>query len=207
MTRFRQRFAPGYDLFKLLVAIILIILLILAFRSQQNASSQQADVLTPASTATQIPAPLATGTQTVTQTPSAQPDTATPTLTPQPPTPMETLFVATETFTALPPTDEPTLTLGSGCPALQSHIKIGDKVRVALRLNFRTDPGLEYPIIQTNGVGTNLEVIGGPMCNVRATSLGDKAYMWWNVRMDNGVEGWSAEAPLINSFYFLDPVK
>jgi hypothetical protein len=208
MTWFRQRLAPGYDLFKLLVAVILIILLALSFRSQQSALiSQTADASTLASTATQIPAPLATKTQTFTQTPAAQLDTPTPTLTPQPPMPTAVPLIPTETFTALPPTGAPTPTPDSGCPALQSRIQIGDKVQVALRLNFRTGPGLEYPIIQTNGVGTNLEVIGGPICNVRTTSMGDKAYMWWNVRMSNGMEGWSAEAPLINSFYFLDPVK
>lgn len=52
-----------------------------------------------------------------------------------------------------------------------------------------------------------MEVVGGPVCTIRNTAEGTKAYLWWKVRMDNGQEGWSAEAPLIDPIYFLEPVR
>jgi hypothetical protein len=209
MTWFRQRFAPGYDLFKLLVAVILVILLIvLLLRSlQAGLTAQVAITSTSVSTATSNPTLPATETFAPVLISSPQPDTPTPTFTLQPVTPTETPFVPTATSTPLPSTSEPTQLVDSGCPSAQSRIKIGDTVRVLLRLNFREGPGLGYPIIQTNLVGTTMQVIDGPICTVRTTSEGPRAYLWWHVRMENGMEGWSAEAPLINSFYFLDPVK
>jgi hypothetical protein len=77
---------------------------------------------------------------------------------------------------------------------------------VLSRLNFREGPGLNWPIILTNNPSTEMLVIGGPQCTLRSTPGGPKAYLWWNVRMKNGLEGWSAEASLINPNYFLDPL-
>lgn len=214
MTWLHNRLAPGYDLFKLIVAILLIILLItLLLQSRQAASkSQIADLSTPTSTATQTSLPEPIRTQVSTPTLPSLPDTPTPTFPPWPDTPTPTPFISvtetvTETPTPLPPTSEPTQLADAGCPSAMSRIKIGDKVRVLLRLNFREGPGLNWPIIQTNNSGTDLKVIGGPVCTSLMTDTGLKAYLWWNVRMSNDMEGWSAEAPLINPFYFLDPIR
>jgi len=36
--------------------------------------------------------------------------------------------------------------------------------------------------------------------------VGAGAYKWWQIRLANGAEGWSAESPLNEAIYFLDPV-
>lgn len=187
MTHFQKRLVPGYDLFKLIVAIILILLLIMMLsRTNRTASeSLSAYPSTPALTFTQtsIPAPTETQVQT-------------PTFTPLPNTPAP-----------LPSRSELTQATVAACPSATTRIKIGDTVRVLLRLNFRYGPGLNWEIIKTNNSGTDLEVIGGPACTSLLTDSGLKAYLWWKVRTRDGLEGWSAEAPLINPYYFLDPVE
>jgi hypothetical protein len=100
------------------------------------------------------------------------------------------------------PTSDP-----NACPSAVTRIRVGDSVRVLFRLNFRTGPGLNWPILLTNNPGTRMDVIGGPVCTRRSTPGGDRAYLWWNVRLQNGLEGWSAEAPLINPYYFLEPIR
>lgn len=179
MTRFQKKFVPGYDLFKLTVAIILILLLILLVLQNRRAAfeSLSADLSTPTLTLTQTQVP-------------------TPTFTPLPDTPA-----------LLPSKSELTQATVTACPSAITRIKIGDTVRVLLRLNFRYGPGLNWEIIKTNNSGTDLEVIGGPVCTSLLTDSGLKAYLWWNVRTRDGQVGWSAEAPLINPYYFLDPVE
>jgi hypothetical protein len=61
--------------------------------------------------------------------------------------------------------------------------------------------------LQANQPGTELSVIGGPVTTCRDTENGPRAHTWWNVRMQNGEEGWSAEAQLILPSYFLEAVK
>ncbi|RJP50048.1 MAG: hypothetical protein C4586_06470 [Anaerolineaceae bacterium] len=187
VIHFQKRLAPGYDLFKLMVVIILILLLAILVSQANRAASEfpSAYPSTPALTFTQtsIPAP------TETQVPS-------PTFTPLPDTPAP-----------LPSRSELTQATVTACPSATTRIKIGDTVRVLLRLNFRYGPGLNWEIIKTNNSGTDLEVIGGPACSSLLTDSGLKAYLWWKVRTRDGLEGWSAEAPLINPYYFLDPVK
>jgi hypothetical protein len=73
-------------------------------------------------------------------------------------------------------------------------------------LNFRAAPGLGKTIHHTNKPGTQMEVIGGPVCTQQAENP-PRAYLWWNVRMEDGREGWSAEAPLNFPNYFLEPVE
>ncbi|MDP2777190.1 MAG: hypothetical protein Q8O48_06080 [Anaerolineales bacterium] len=187
MTRFQKKLVPGYDFFKLIVAIILILLLIiLVLQTRRGASeSLNADLSTPTLTPTQISFSDPTRTQAPASIFTPLPDTPTP----------------------LPPTSETSQVSDTDCPSAITRIKIGDTVRVLLRLNFRYGPGLNWPIIQTNNSGTDLEVIGGPVCTTLLTDAGLKAYLWWNVRTTDGLEGWSAEAPLVNPYYFLDPVK
>jgi len=51
-------------------------------------------------------------------------------------------------------------------------------------------------------------VIGGPVCTIRNGMDDDpKAYLWWYVRMKDGREGWSAEAPLNTPNYLLEPIQ
>ncbi|MHB8779571.1 MAG: SH3 domain-containing protein [Anaerolineales bacterium] len=187
MTPFQKRLVPGYDLFKLIVAIILILLLIMLV-SQANRDASEFPSAYPSTpsfrfTKTSIPAP------TETQAP-------TPIFAPLPGTPAP-----------LPSRSELTQATVTACPSAITRIKIGDTVCVLLRLNFRYGPGLNWEIIKTNNSGTDLEVIGGPICTSLLTDSGLKTYLWWKGRTRDGQEGWSAEAPLINSYYFLDPVE
>jgi hypothetical protein len=68
---------------------------------------------------------------------------------------------------------------------------------------MRNAPDILAPILQTNGVNTQVEIIGGPVC----TPVGERAYLWWQIRLASGAEGWSAEAPLNEATYLLEPVQ
>jgi hypothetical protein len=175
------KYAPFYDLFKLIVAVILTVILILLLLRDRQEQQMPPGLLPPA-----------------TLGPTAQP---LPTATPQRPLPTPTLSL-TPVPTESIPTSDP-----NACPSSPTRIQVGDRVRVLSWLNFRTGPGRHWPIIQTNISGTVMEVVGGPVCTIRNTAEGTKAYLWWKVRMDNGQEGWSAEAPLIDPIYFLEPVR
>ncbi|MBC7875684.1 MAG: hypothetical protein H7Y59_00820 [Anaerolineales bacterium] len=205
------KYVPGYDLFKLIVAIILtIILILLLLAEKQNrfeelslmlAATQR--VALPTMTAQPSSTPLPTSRVEPTSTTSAPTVTLEPTAVPVEPTP--TVVVA-----ATPPTPEPTPTESvaasdpNGCPSNPTQIQVNNKVIVNDWLNFRTGPGLHNEIQRTNRPGTEMEVIGGPVCTVIG---GDppRGYLWWNVRMEDGREGWSAEAPLNFPNYFLEP--
>lgn len=205
-----SKYAPGYDLFKLIVAILLAVtlLFLVLHGRQQGLAHTELTVIPPTANETFTVVPL---TATVTVTESA----AMPTFKLEPPT----LVPATETIVPSPteiPTESATLIPAQtatstpfadvvACPSAPSRIKIGDSIRVLSRLNFREGPGLNWPIILTNNPTTELLVIGGPTCTLRNTAGGPRAYLWWNVRMKDGLEGWSAEASLINPNYFLDP--
>ncbi|MEW6405457.1 MAG: SH3 domain-containing protein [Chloroflexota bacterium] len=176
------RHVPFYDLFKLIVAVVLtIIFIILLLRDRTEQPLPTGSLPTPTFAPTELASPI-------------------PTFTPAPaplPTPSLGLLPTTQPF----PTAD-----ASACPSSPSHIQVSDRVRVRSWLNFRTGPGLNWPIIHTNTAGTIMEVIGGPFCTTKDTAEGVRAYLWWNVRMENGEEGWSAEAPLIDPDYFLEQI-
>jgi hypothetical protein len=87
--------------------------------------------------------------------------------------------------------------------SVPSRLKVGDKARVIRRLNMRSQPAIEASILQVNPTGTQVDIIGGPVCQPRGT----QAYQWWQIRLANGTEGWSAESPLNEGGYFLEPVQ
>lgn len=200
------RYVPGYDLFKLIVAVILTIILIalLLMESQKRfaalgltATSEQTAPPTGASLPPPTPTPSLPAT--ATEIPSTQTSTAETAPTPEVVTQTPTA-ATTPTPSAALPTDP------NGCPSNPTRIQAGVTVRVLDWLNFRTGPGLSYTIQRTNRPGTELDVIGGPVCTIKG---GDppRAYLWWNVRMKDGREGWSAEAPLNFPNYFMEPVQ
>jgi len=76
------------------------------------------------------------------------------------------------------------------------------RATILRRLNFRSSPGIRNNWILTNIPGTQVEVIGGPECT-RYQNGG--AYLWWQIRLPNGMEGWSAEASAFGGFYFMEP--
>ena len=221
--------APLYDLFKLVVAImLLIIFLFLMWGVTPSAPPPQPATPTP-------PPP----------TFSAVPDTSTaptPTETPPPPIPSTTLRAS---FTALPvistspaptetplpaplsttetntpsPTSSPTLppvteTLPTpiveipsepdACAAIsRARLQVGMRATILRRLNFRSSPGIMNNWILTNIPGTEVEVLGGPVCT-RYQNGG--SYLWWQIKLPNGMVGWSAEASAFGGFYFIEPV-
>jgi hypothetical protein len=67
---------------------------------------------------------------------------------------------------------------------------------------MRSQPSISAPILQTNPTNTQVEIIGGPEC----TPVGESAYLWWQIRLADGTEGWSAESPLNDATYLLEPV-
>lgn len=203
------RYVPGYDLFKLIVAVILTVILIylLLRESQQRfASIEAVETPLPTYALTSTETSLSTGT-------SAPPVSA---LTEIPPTTEAVVTPApatevspTEASPVTTPEATPSVTTASpelDCPANPTRIKAGDKVRVLDWLNFRTGPGLSFEILTTNRPSTEMEVLDGPVCTVKGENP-PRAYLWWNVRMGDGREGWSAEAPLNFPNYFLEPIR
>lgn len=203
----RTRYAPGYDLFKLIVAILLTVLLIVLLLRERDkrfealsmnvTQAAVADVIAPTAT---IPAPASTAMPEPTQTESA------PTQPPVTETPV-TETVPTETAaTETPPADPQPVSDPNECPSNPTRIQVGMTVRVLDWLNFRAAPGLGKTIQTTNRPGTQMEVIDGPVCTPQGGNP-PRAYLWWNLRMADGREGWSAEAPLNFPNYFMEPVE
>ena len=211
--------APWYDLFKLVVTIILLLLflfLLFSNRPSQTRQFQDADLtITPLpslpsatlkASPTAVPAsstslpPTATLVPTETSTPNPSP-TNLPTLTPT------TLPQATETPVpdTLPtpiveiPADTKT------CEAIaHSQLQVGMQAAVVQTVNFRSSPGIFNNWIKVNLPNTQVEIIGGPSCT-RYENGG--AYLWWQVKLPDGRIGWSAEASAFGKFYFMEPVK
>ena len=214
--------ATGYDLFKLIVAILLLILFFLLNRRPTPQSSTHISTLTtvptlfgnaqtttvPSSstsislTSTSIPIliPTATNIAASTQTPLPSPTTteiSAPTATPLP-SPSTTPVSSTST----PISGTPAAT---ACEAASSHSRLqaGMSATILRRLNFRSSPGIQNNWLLTNNPGTKVEVIGGPECIPH--SIG--AYVWWQIKLPDGQIGWSAEASQQGMFYFIEPIR
>jgi len=208
--------APSYDLFKLAVTVALIVILLLmllrgcATISAAPAATESSADNTPAASDT----PSAIQTETKAASASNTPETLAPSLTPTAevtatPVTEETTLISTPTES--PNTETPqTATPASGpeqstsCnTSVPSRLSVGDTAQVVQRLNMRSEATITAPILQTNSVNTRVEIIGGPVC----TPVGERAYLWWQIRLANGVEGWSAESPLNEATYLLEPVQ
>ena len=211
--------APSYDLFKLLVTIVLVVILVLMLLrgcATTVAPSGPTEVVAVPNITESLPSlPPPTGTApgldvTETASPSPVPPTTEASATP-------TAIVATPTIapTTSPDTAaaEPSPTVvapetaapeqsGSCSTSLPSRLSVGGQARVAQRLNMRNDASITAPILQTNPTNTQVEIIGGPVC----TPVGDRAYLWWQIRLPSGAEGWSAEAQLNERSYLLEPI-
>jgi len=198
-----------YDLVKLLIAIVLVIIVVLMlfaydpdYHNGFPTLGTSSLVITSATTVT-VPAELiASRTATNTSVPSQTSTTTstpalnseiTPTYTPSP-TPTIT---PTPTFTATVP-----VALDNCSLAINSRLSVGQAARVLTSLNLRISPGLEQDIISVNETGMILEIIGGPVC----TPYIGRAYVWWQVQNQAGIVGWSAEGSALRSFYFLEPM-
>jgi hypothetical protein len=72
------------------------------------------------------------------------------------------------------------------------------------RLNYRSSPGLFNNWLFTNVPGTEVDVIGGPACTIYRNG---GSYLWWQIKLPNGLVGWSAEASAFGTFYFMQPLR
>lgn len=202
------RYVPGYDLFKLIVAIILTVILIflllrlnqMKYKELEMQATQSALVVT-ASPQASLPTETLSPALAETEVPPA---TEAPVTATDVPTEIPATEEATPQETPAPESNESTAS--TDCPSNPPRVQVGDTVRVLDWLNFRTGPGLNHSNQFVNKPGTELKVIGGPTCTIIP---GDppRAYLWWNVALDEDTDGWSAEAPLNFPNYFLEPVK
>lgn len=193
--------APGYDLFKLIVALILVLILIILLLRGCNPVPPAAVVGTDTPG---MPVTEALSLVPTTVEPSQEP-TFTPTITStvvtSAPTPTETPEVPPAPVTDTPtPTPVPPST--SCNTSMPSRLSVGQDARTLVNLNMRTAPDIKASLIQTNRAGTQVKIIGGPECNPQ----GERAYLWWQIQLADGKEGWSAETPLIQRSYFLEPL-
>ena len=195
--------APGYDLFKLIVAVFLLILVLILMRTSPPQSP--ALITTPfPSRPILVPASPTLSSQTATSVSTSSP-TATPT----------SARTASATVTATPPpsstetsTVEPTATQVAEIPVTaceaatsRSRLQTGKSAILQRRLNFRSSPGIRDNWLHTNMPGTKVEVISGPVCLPYANG----AYVWWQIKLPYGQIGWSAEAPQPGTYYFIEP--
>ena len=204
--------APEYDRFKTIIAMILVaILLLMLLRGCATNVVPKAPVEAIASpNATDIPptapiptqtSPAAGPTETIAPSPSS---TAQSTSTPTTVSPTETATaIATEATAASPEPATPTQAGNATCnTSVPSRLSVGQMARVLQRLNMRTEGSIDATLIQTNPANTQVEIIGGPVC----TPVGERAYQWWQIRLPDGKEGWSAESQLNSPSYFLEPI-
>ena len=223
--------APSYDLFKTIVTVILaaILLLMLLRGCAANAAvpvptrivavanvtetlppSPVSTEATPTSDATEtvVPSPLppaveSSNTPTLivpspTSTSAAIGQATTDVSTPTPASP------AAETPTTVPDAATPAPVESAACnTSAPSRLSVGQTARVVQRLNMRNDASITAALLQTNPTNTQVEIIGGPVC----TPVEDSAYLWWQIRLADGAEGWSAETQLNSASYFLEPVQ
>ena len=226
-----QRRWIAYDTFKLIVALILFVLILILLLQRpavpSAAGAVQATEMGGLSPAAQTPrSPTHTSllstttlplqasltptlllpTDTLAPSPTTVLPTATPASADQPtPTPTAALATATPaaaTLAAASATTQPQS--GSvDCPLAQpSRLAVGDTAQILANLNLRRDAGIDKQIVGVGLPNSQVEIMGGPIC----TPYQNGAYVWWNVRTTDGQTGWSAEASLSNGFYLLQPV-
>ncbi|HNQ93570.1 MAG TPA: hypothetical protein PKK96_04830 [Anaerolineales bacterium] len=208
----RSSYAPLYDLFKLVVAIILLLIFLFFYLNWKGSRGTQESVsFVSTSTphpSTQTPSPAPTGipaavssteistpivatntpmlADTPTQTPTTEPSSGSPT-----PETSPTLIVEN-------PSD------AEACSLLPPQLQVGIKATIKRRLNFRSSPGISNNWILTNIPNTQVDVIGGPVCTRYENGV---AYLWWQIKLPDGSVGWSAEASALGAVYFMEPVR
>jgi cytoskeletal protein RodZ len=208
-------YAPFYDLFKLIVAILLLVIFLFLTLWNPSSRTQAPQALLPSSTAlpprsTPTVAPVissstATSTSvppTVTSTPQATPS---PAETKEPEEPAEPTPAETPTPEATSPPVAENPAGEDPCPATsRAQLQVGSKAVIQHRLNFRSSAGIQNNRLSTNPPGTQVDVIGGPQCTSYENG---SSYLWWQIKLPGGEIGWSAEASAFGGFYFMEPVK
>lgn len=193
-----------YDLFKLIVTIVLLLtfLCLLLFASKRD--SAPSSYAPPLSTLTSDSVPqtsLASPTPMLTET--QQPISTD--------VPMEipsSTAAATSTSIPTPSADssnDELITDISTCEEIsKSQLQVGMTAKINQRLNFRSSPEIKSNRILTHRPESQVKVIGGPVCT---RYLNGGAYLWWQLELPNGLVGWSAEASIFGDYYFMEPGK
>jgi hypothetical protein len=209
--------ARSYDLFKTIVAVILALILLLMLlrgcstNAAAPAPTQVVQAQRPTETLPSSPVVTEQATEVVvTQTSTSSPEptavepTTTPTTVAATATPTVAPSASTETATATPEQAVSVPTPNSSCNTTSpSRLSVGQTARVLQRLNVRSEASIRAAIITVHRTNTQMEVTGGPVCE----PVGNHAYLWWQIRLPDGTQGWSAETPLNNTNYFLEPVQ
>jgi hypothetical protein len=191
----------GYDTFKLLVFLVLAGLVV-ALQLQVPFLS----ALAPG--AAGAPTPLAALPSFT--PPAAVPPTPSPTAVPQAtptaqalpsdtPAPSSTPEATSTPAVTLSPTPLVTSDLASCPSALKSYLKVGRAANVTTTLNLRSSPDFSGNTLDTLVGDTHVVVIDGPVC----VPFLDGAYIWWKIRLANGLTGWAVEGSLTGNTYFL----
>lgn len=221
MNRFGRTMA--YDLFKAMVAILLLILFFYYLRQAPTPQSPPADptasspavLLTPTSLPATSTHTLASAATSSGPSPSQADTTSTPGTTPlASPTETDSDSAAADTVPSVTLTPDGQVTATptasrlvplNACDAAQSRSRLGQGMNATIlrRLNFRSSPGIGENWLRTNIPGTPVEVVGGPECLPYYTG----AYVWWQIRLPDGEIGWSAEGSMHGSFYFMEPAE
>ncbi len=228
-----SRHAWRYDLFKLIVALVLLILFLLLLRrptiipltaapatgTMPATPSMTLDANPVAVPATSTPAPRLTPTieSTLTDSFTSPTTTDTPNTTPVPspaetnPTALAASRTPLPTSTGTPVIESAStpadathpVTTACDAAAARSRLQTGMSATILRRLNFRSSPGIRDNWLRTNLPGTKVEIVGGPECLPHFTG----AYVWWQIQLPNGETGWSAEGSVHGTFYFLEPAE
>jgi hypothetical protein len=232
-----SRRASGYDLFKLIIAIILLILFFLlrsnvtpqapspistllsspstTLLAKPTTSSSSSTLLL--LTATSIPALSPTQTNISKPTGTAFPESTTTrvVLSTQTPLPSPTITIAAESTVTLPPSFTET-------PMASSTPTPGTAVASACNTassRSRLQAGMSIIILRrlnfrsSPGIGHNWLRTNIP--GTRAEVLSGPeciphsigAYLWWQIKLPDGEIGWSAEASQQGTFYFMEQTK
>lgn len=200
----RSASPDNYDLFKTLVTalfVTILILMLVAGLATNVISLAPAETLS-FPNATEIlptsPLPILTS--------SATKPTNTLDPSPAPPTVASTstaVSIVMETSTIVP---EPATSIplrNTTCnTSVPSRLHVGQTARVVQGSRMRKDASIAAALIQINPPNTQVEIIGGPVC----TPVDKRAYLWWQVRLVDGTEGWSAESQLQEPIYLLEPI-
>jgi hypothetical protein len=205
--------ATSYDLFKLIVAILLLVLFFLLNRRPTPQSSTLISTLNakptivPVSstsislTSTSVPILIPTATNIAASTQTPLPSQTVTNVAGPSTTPLPSQTPTSVSSTSTPIVGTPAATACDAASS-RSRLQTGISAIILRRLNFRSSPGIQNNWLLTNNPGTKVEVIGGPECIPH--SIG--AYVWWQIKLPDGQIGWSAEAPQQGMFYFMEPI-
>ena len=109
-----------------------------------------------------------------------------------------------EQVVAEEPTQAEEIAIADCSDTLPPRLTPGEGAEVLVRLNFRSSPGIANDNwLTTMRVGTHLKVLGETVCTVYDFG----SYLWWHLEREDGALGWSAEAPVNGTYYFLEPVE